>query len=368
MSDTKTGRTGLIGNLALFLFSLFIAVLVVELILNFVPNPIKERYRASKDSLKTEAEPHPKHMYSMVNDYHWRLTPNSTVRFVTDYYDIQVNANSYGIRDSEYSDKDASTYRILGLGDSFAFGWGVNQEDSFYKQLQSKLASSDLLKRVNKENAEVINAGIPGFGTYEALEMLESLGRQYSPDLIVLAMYEGNDYLNNKSAPRKREIYQGYLKDIDTSNESELSKYAKTVSILYSALHDIFNRVREKMRFKHSIEKTKTYLKDLKKYSDELNAPVFIFIIPDQDPEFYSRSAIMRKYDDIVAGMNLYDAREELLLFGEDNDINIQLLSSKFENNGNEIALDKNDSHFNEQGHKLAASELLQWLEKDLIE
>ena len=48
-------------------------------------------------------------------------------------------------------------------------------------------------------NAEVINAGVSGFSTAEALLFLENEGVKYSPDYVVLGFY-ANDYQDNIKA------------------------------------------------------------------------------------------------------------------------------------------------------------------------
>ena len=370
MPESTSTKSVFFGNLAVFFTSLVIVVVCVELVLQFVPNPIKEKFGSkpvtqAQENAQVEAAPHPQNMYSMINDYHWRLTPDSTVNFKTAYYDIQVQANSHGIRDARYPEKAADVYRVLGLGDSFAFGWGVSADDSFYKQLQARLSSDRSFAGQGVAKLEVINAGIPGYGTYEALEILQSLAPVYSPDMILLAFYEGNDYLNNSKSPRKREISQGYLKDVREDSESGFTSALKRISVLYSAMHGIFQKVREKRRFTSAFEKTKAYLVDMKAYADEINAPFHVFIIPDQDPEFYSRSALLRQYDKLVAGMNLYDARDKLLEFGKEKGIGIQVLSKQFEDNAAEVALHKTDAHFNEKGHALAAEEMFFWIRQE---
>lgn len=49
---------------------------------------------------------------------------------------VRVKTNSQGYRDDEHRDeKGQGRLRILGLGDSFTFGWGVKVEESYLKQL-----------------------------------------------------------------------------------------------------------------------------------------------------------------------------------------------------------------------------------------
>ena len=67
-----------------------------------------------------------------------------------------VSINSQKLRDREFSFKkpDGMT-RILMLGDSLTFGWGVNIEDT-----TSKILEKSLGQQLGKNNVEVINAGV----------------------------------------------------------------------------------------------------------------------------------------------------------------------------------------------------------------
>src|SRR6266436_8611918 len=53
---------------------------------------------------------------------------------------VPVSINSEGLRDREFSlEKPPDGYRVMRLGDSTTFGWGVRQEDTAAKFLERKL-------------------------------------------------------------------------------------------------------------------------------------------------------------------------------------------------------------------------------------
>lgn len=109
---------------------------------------------------------------------------------------IPVEINSHGLRGSEASyEKPPATFRILNLGDSIVMGWGVREENTYGRRLESLLnerANSDL-------NFEVINAGVPGWSLDNALAYLQADGFKYQPDLIVMDLTIAND-INGRSA------------------------------------------------------------------------------------------------------------------------------------------------------------------------
>src|SRR6266540_2838391 len=107
---------------------------------------------------------------------------------------ITVDINSHGLRGPETSyEKSPATFRILNLGDSIAMGWGVREETTYGRQLES------LLNENGNQNFEVINAGVPGWSLDNELAYLQAEGLKYEPDLVVLDLTIAND-INGKSA------------------------------------------------------------------------------------------------------------------------------------------------------------------------
>jgi len=73
--------------------------------------------------------------------------------------DVDMKVNSQGFRDIEHKwGKEPGTFRIMGVGDSFTFGWGLVPKESFLRRLEANLEMK------TKEQFETINAGVPGWG------------------------------------------------------------------------------------------------------------------------------------------------------------------------------------------------------------
>jgi hypothetical protein len=102
--------------------------------------------------------------------------------------------NSRGFRDRRDFDyaKPAGTLRVLSLGDSHTQGYEVRQEATFSAVLERALARRGL-------RAEVLNAGVSGYSTAEALAFLENEGHRFAPDVVVLGFY-ANDFEDNLKA------------------------------------------------------------------------------------------------------------------------------------------------------------------------
>lgn len=119
------------------------------------------------------------------------LVPGSEGRDTKSEFDVPVKINSHGLRDREFAyEKPPGTYRILVLGDSQTFGFGVHAEESYPKVLER------ILRKEARQPVEVINTGVPGSGTAHQLFFLEHQGWKYQPDLVVVG-YFFNDITNN---------------------------------------------------------------------------------------------------------------------------------------------------------------------------
>lgn len=105
-------------------------------------------------------------------------------------FSFRYSNNSLGWRGSrEYREKKRTDYRVLFLGDSFTYGLGVDDDQTF-----AALVEKDL--RSDRVSVEVMNAGAPGKGTDYALKCFQTVGRKFHPDLTVLGFF-CNDFQDN---------------------------------------------------------------------------------------------------------------------------------------------------------------------------
>jgi hypothetical protein len=346
------------ANLAVAVLGLALALVAGEVVVRVFP-PLARRARALRDVAERRVEVHPRGLYRMDGESCWTLTPGFTGRFVRPAFDIEIRANRWGLRDHEPEAKAPGTFRILGLGDSFAFGWGVPLEATFLKRLEPLLDGSH-----PGVTHEVVSAGIPGYGTYEALHLLTSVGRSYEPDLVILAFYEGNDYLNNASAPRRRAVVDGYLTDLKPAGTPALLGFAVRHSALFTLLDDQWARLGEKRAFRASVEKTKGFLVEMKTVLAERRVPLVVVFIPDQDPAAYARPPLLRLTDRLLRGEDVLRQRGEMAEFCQEQGIGFCRLSPRFEDapGAAGLRLSPEDPHFDAEGHRLAAEEIHAWL------
>ena len=108
-------------------------------------------------------------------------------------FNFTYSNNSLGWRGSrEYRADKQTAYRVLFLGDSFTYGLGVNDDQTFAVQVE-KILTADRL------SVEVMNAGCPGKGTDYEVKVFDTVGRKFHPDLTVLCFF-CNDFQDNERA------------------------------------------------------------------------------------------------------------------------------------------------------------------------
>ncbi len=116
----------------------------------------------------------------------WRLVPERTGRFQGAAFDVLVEHSEQGLRDRTYPyTRDADRRRILVLGDSVVWCWGVEMEECFTELIEAELPLT-----------EVIAAGAPGYGTAQELLLYERELSRFQPDLILLVFVD-NDPTDN---------------------------------------------------------------------------------------------------------------------------------------------------------------------------
>ena len=98
------------------------------------------------------------------------------------YVKGSIEINSEGFRDKEYKkQKYHGVFRILCLGDSTTFGFGVKLSETYHGLLENKL-NGELGSQQRK--FEVINAGVTGYTSAQGLALYKYKGIEYHPDIV----------------------------------------------------------------------------------------------------------------------------------------------------------------------------------------
>jgi len=127
------------------------------------------------------------------NSFH-EFDPELTWRQVPGYRDKNVRINSLGMRGPEPRAHSADVRRVLVLGDSIAFGYAVAEEETFARLLERGLGA---------EGAEVLDAGVIGYSSFQGRRLYERLAPLVEPDL-VLVQFGYNDHHSARFSDREK--------------------------------------------------------------------------------------------------------------------------------------------------------------------
>jgi lysophospholipase L1-like esterase len=129
----------------------------------------------------------------------------------------KVSTNSEGFRGADFSAaKDPRAFRIICLGDSWTFGTNVDQHDTFPHRLEALLRADFPMA-----DFEVLNLGVPGYATYNGLELLKSRALELEADFFVLGFAMNEPKM------------AGYRKD---DEENENGDERRTLSRFFSGI------------------------------------------------------------------------------------------------------------------------------------
>jgi hypothetical protein len=320
-----------------------------------------------------------------------------------------VSINSDGLRDREHPiSHPPNTLRIAVLGDSFAEAMQVNQDEAFWSVLERELQGR---AKLPGRQVEVINFGQAGFGTTQELLAFRHRARKYSPDLVLLAFFTGNDVADNSKALKQRDyhpylIYQGkeLVLDDRATKEKWLEEQRKKTwaSEFYRWRLDTF---RIEQVFYHGKEVAGTWWAG-KKTGDDASAPGlydaiyrepteevwrvtegvllvlrdevvrtgarFVVVVLTNDIQVHPRPSTRAEFARRLGGVDLFypDSRVEDIC--QRAGIPVLLLAPDFQEyatrhqvffHGFQGSL--GSGHWNQNGHRLAGQRIARWLDTE---
>jgi hypothetical protein len=118
----------------------------------------------------------------------------------------RVRINADGLRDGPHAKRPpAGWLRVAVLGDSFSEALQVDQEQTWWHQLEQRLNSQTpcALRDGFPKGVEMVNFGVGGYGTGQQLLTWRLQARAFQPQIVLLAMYLGNDIQDNTPQPRR---------------------------------------------------------------------------------------------------------------------------------------------------------------------
>ena len=120
--------------------------------------------------------------FALDPDLVYRLAPDNAVTWSSAEFTETSRTNALGLRGAALGPKTPGTRRILAIGDSFTYGHGV-QDDETYPAVVERVL------RRRGYGVEVVNAGVPGYSTDQAYTWMLRDGLALRPDLVLMGVH-----------------------------------------------------------------------------------------------------------------------------------------------------------------------------------
>jgi lysophospholipase L1-like esterase len=184
-SDRRQATGGWGRSLAIQFLILIVTLGAAEVVLRVIDLRYLRAHRVGADRI-----------YNYDAELGWFPVPNSDVSF-TGIRTIRVQHNSLGFRDIEHGTAPKPT--IAFIGDSFVWGYDVEQNVRFTELLRAKMPEQ-----------RIINAGVTAYGTDQEYLLLRRLWDRIRPDVVVLMVCVDNDRKDNTANTRQDGPYKPY--------------------------------------------------------------------------------------------------------------------------------------------------------------
>lgn len=229
-----------------------------------------------------------------------------------------VSLNRFGYRDREFEiNKPKNTFRIYSLGDSYTYGWYINN----YLDSYPKILESNLKEKFPDKNIEVVNASRAGFSLKDSLDRFKNEGYLFSPDIVTIGI-NIQDIASKEFSPkfvknkfiRNLRIYQATFGNIERRRVGNLT------------YNEVIETYKEGSK---QLENASLLLTDLKNETKKLNSEIIIVIFPQYNPAdpngeyryyFYHKAvkklldSLSIKYIDLYEAFNDVNDKTELVI------------------------------------------------------
>jgi hypothetical protein len=328
-SDVKRLKNSLY-NLALALVSLAVGLVLVELTWRSLRSnhygPVTNlSYVAYDDTLG------------------WKYRPGMKVRHKTDHFDVGVDIDAFGRRVGREclpANSDGPVRRpprLVFLGDSFTFGWGVEAKSSFACVL------------ARQAGVRVTNLGVAGYGTDQEYLVFEASVAALAPDVVVLTFWMNDPWEvlvgRHYGRPKPSFSYQG--NELKLSLADRRADFLDRHSSLKISLHNFFERRRRQPLTDLEEERAIRIIQELmRRMATRTVAMGSRFLLVSQDIEWLSR-------DFLPAGEGIYHL-----------DVGPGL--RKAHADGTRVRI-PGDGHWSVAAHRIVASHIAEKLRKEIL-
>ncbi len=209
-------------------------------------------------------------------------------------YDKPVYINSNGERGKLYPiNKSENTLRMIFIGDSITFGYGVSLNESYPYIIEDKL------NKILTKKVESINLAVYAYNTVQQVETLKEKGLKYNPDIVIVGFYIANPEGNYTRLMTEKDSLHIFLDKLPQFILKGI-KNSELIYIVYdsfSNLKNIFKKNKDPLIeiYNKSVDNWKTFensINQLESLSKQYNFKV-IFVI---HPQLYNFEEHKFKY------------------------------------------------------------------------
>ena len=157
--------------------------------------------------------------------------------------------NQQGLRSDRIENKNSGKFRILTYGDSETFGWSINTNNSWQRQME-----------LIDSNVEVLNFGIPGYNAENVADHMQYTIADFHPDMIL--------YFFNKN-----DFYPAF-------NFNPILSHSYTYLIIRMGIYNLFKEKRKAWRKSPEGGKfLQTQVKRMIALSKQHDAPLYVLVM-----------------------------------------------------------------------------------------
>lgn len=248
------------------------------------------------------------------NAPYWITEPNLTKSAMPhreEETSFLVSTNSDGLRTKHTVKNIKQTFRVMTLGCSTTFGWGVADQETYPARLEWYFHQDGL-------DVEVINGGQPGYTSFQGLWLWDQALKNYKPDLVLIG-YVIQDARKAACSDKSQAVLQAdhrFLKD----NCLYRSK-------IYLALGSVLGKIQTKAKEIKGKDQGGVYRVPLEDYAENLrnlvekinkhNGDVVLFGYPLERSGYTAehRKALQSVADELKVGH--FDPQEKMELAAE---------------------------------------------------
>lgn len=209
MAELKS-KNELIQNIAVFFIAIILFLILFEVFLNVTAKTEKQmnvdfdHFCVYKEDALTD--------YSLENNFEKIL--------INRIYEIYIKTNSIGLRENDEVNpqKDDGVNRVFFLGDSFVFGYGVDQNKTIPFFLEEKLN-----EKFPERKFEVLNMGVPGYD-FSKENLYFDRFTSYAPDVVLIGANITDFDLDVKDQCQRVNVYKCIVR-LDECNEPSSTSF-----------------------------------------------------------------------------------------------------------------------------------------------